>query len=48
VLRESVGDKIFFAGEATHRMMWATCTGARLTGEDNAKAVIKTLTKNKA
>jgi hypothetical protein len=46
ILRESVGDKIFFAGEATHRMMWATCSGARLTGEDTAKTVAKMLTKN--
>lgn len=47
ILRESVGDKVFFAGEATHRMMWATCSGARLTGEDTGKTVAKMLTKNK-
>jgi monoamine oxidase len=45
ILREPVGDKVFFAGEATHRMMWATCTGARLTGEDTAKTVAKTISK---
>jgi monoamine oxidase len=45
ILRESIGDKIFFAGEATHRLMWATCHGARITGEDAAKAVTKIVLK---
>lgn len=43
ILAETVADKVFFAGEATHRMMWATCTGARLSGEERAKAVVKAL-----
>ena len=41
ILRESVGDKIFFAGEATHRLMWATCSGAHLTGVDAANTINK-------
>lgn len=39
VLRESVGDRIFFAGEACHRSMWATVAGARLSGDEVAREV---------
>ena len=40
VLKESVGDKIFFAGEATSGQ-YATCHGADLTGTRAAKELIK-------
>ena len=41
VLRESVGDRIFFAGEACHVDMWATVGGADLTGTQAAEDVAK-------
>ena len=42
-LRESVGNKIFFAGEACHPSMWATVGGAHLSGVKTAKTVAQTL-----
>jgi len=42
-LQKSVADKLFFAGEATHPLQWATCGGALLSGIDAAKAVAGTL-----
>lgn len=39
VLRRPVGDRIFFAGEACHRSMWATVGGAHLSGIETAKVV---------
>ena len=39
VLREPVGERIYFAGEACHRSMWATVGGAHLSGEEVAKIV---------
>jgi len=41
VLRESVGDRIFFAGEACHRSLWSTVAGALLSGEDVAGEVAR-------
>ncbi len=38
-LRESVGDRIFFAGEACSRKYWATVAGAHMTGVDVADDV---------
>ena len=43
VLRQSVGDRIFFAGEACHRSLWATAAGARLSGEEVARDVARNL-----
>ncbi len=43
VLREPVGDRVFFAGEACHRDMWATAAGARLSGEEVARDVAREL-----
>ena len=37
VLREPVGDRIFFAGEACSRLLWATVGGAHETGVDTAR-----------
>lgn len=42
-LRESLDDQLFFAGEACHRSLWATCAGAHLSGIDVAKEVIQSL-----
>ena len=36
VLRRPVGERIFFAGEAWHKLLWATCAGAQLSGIDTA------------
>jgi monoamine oxidase len=33
VLREEIGDRIFFAGEACHRSLWASVAGAFLSGQ---------------
>ncbi len=44
VLRRSVGDRIFFAGEACHPSMWATVGGAHLSGVSAARSVSKLLT----
>lgn len=43
VLRQSVGDRIFFAGEACHPSMWATVGGAHLSGIDAAWSVLHLL-----
>ena len=43
VLRQPVGDRIFFAGEACHRSLWATAAGARLSGEEVARDVARKL-----
>ena len=43
VLRQSVGDKIFFAGEACHRSLWATVGGAHLSGVEAAGIVSRQL-----
>lgn len=43
VLREPVGDRIFFAGEACHEDLWATVGGADISGRDVAKTVSKIL-----
>ncbi|MDA0218279.1 MAG: NAD(P)/FAD-dependent oxidoreductase [Proteobacteria bacterium] len=43
VLREPVGERIFFAGEACHPEMWATVGGADLSGSQVAATVIDTL-----
>lgn len=38
-LRQSVADRVFFAGEATSRSQWATVVGAHKTGLATAKIV---------
>ena len=38
-LRAPVADRIFFAGEACHRSLWATCAGAYLSGIETAREV---------
>ena len=35
-LRESIADRVFFAGEACHRTMWASVAGAHLSGQEVA------------
>ena len=42
-LRQPVGDRIFFAGEACHRSLWSTAAGARLSGEEVARDVARNL-----
>ena len=42
-LRESVEKKIFFAGEACHKSLWATCAGAHLSGIETATALVRQL-----
>lgn len=46
VLRQSVGDRVFFAGEACHKTLWATVGGAHLSGVTTARAVHKLLGGN--
>ncbi|MBC6441139.1 MAG: FAD-dependent oxidoreductase [Rhodospirillales bacterium] len=41
VLRNSVDDRIFFAGEACHRTQWATVAGALKSGQDVANDVAR-------
>jgi monoamine oxidase len=43
-LREPVGDRVFFAGEACHPLIWATATGALLSGQGVAQQVAAQLT----
>ncbi len=43
VLRETVADKVYFAGEACHRSMWATVGGAFDNGLEVATKVAKQL-----
>lgn len=43
VLRETVGERIFFAGEACHPTLWATVAGAALSGETTAREVARML-----
>jgi len=43
VLREPVGDRVFFAGEACHPSMPATVAGAHLSGIDTATRVVEIL-----
>ena len=43
VLRDSVGDRIFFAGEACHPSLWATVAGAHLSGQSVAGNVAREL-----
>ena len=41
VLKEPVADRIFFAGEACHPLLWATAAGALLSGQDVATEVAR-------
>ena len=41
VLRAPVGDRLFFAGEACHRDLWATVGGADLSGTETATQVAR-------
>lgn len=47
-LRRPVAERIFFAGEACHPSMWATCGGAYLSGIDTAQEVIRALRQKAA
>jgi monoamine oxidase len=38
-----VADRVFFAGEAAHETMWGTVTGAAISGERAADAVLRYL-----
>ena len=44
-LRESIADKVFFAGEACHRTMWASVAGAHQSGQEVAANAAKTIGK---
>ncbi len=44
VLRQPVGERVFFAGEACHPSIWATVGGAHLSGVDTGHAVLRLLT----
>ena len=43
VLRRPVGEKVFFAGEACHRALWATIGGAHLSGAEVGRVVSSVL-----
>jgi hypothetical protein len=42
-LKKTMAYKVFFAGEATHLLQWATCGGGLLSGIDAANAVASML-----
>jgi len=42
-LRKTIADKLFFAGEATHPLLWATCGGGIVSGIDAANRVTAVL-----
>ena len=42
-LRESVGERIFFAGEACHPTLWASVAGAHLSGQEVAREIVRLL-----
>ena len=44
-LRESIADRVFFAGEACHRSMWASVAGAHMSGQEVAGNAAKTIGK---
>ncbi len=41
VLRQPVGERVFFAGEACHSSIWATVGGAHLSGAETARTVLR-------
>ena len=41
VLKEPVADRVFFAGEACHSLLWATAAGALVSGQDVAAEVAR-------
>lgn len=43
VLRRPLGERVFFAGEACHPSLWATCAGAYLSGLETAEEVARRL-----
>ena len=43
VLREPVGDRVWFAGEACHESEWATVSGAHKSGQAAARQVLRLL-----
>ena len=45
-LRESIAEKVFFAGEACHRSMWASVAGAHQSGQEVAAKAAKTIGKS--
>ncbi len=42
-LREQVGGRVYFAGEACHRSLWATVGGAHLSGVETARELSRNL-----
>ena len=42
-LRRPLGERVFFAGEACHPTLWATCAGASLNGIETAEEVARRL-----
>jgi len=40
-LRNIIGERLHFAGEASHRNMYTTCHGARLSGEEAARKIVR-------
>ena len=44
LLRQPVGERVFFAGEACHPSIWATVGGAHLSGAKTARTVLRLLT----
>ncbi len=46
VLRAPVGERVFFAGEACHKDLWATVGGADLSGTETATTVARIVLKD--
>ena len=46
VLRETLADKLFFSGEATHRVQWGTVNGGLYSGRDSANQVAAYIKRN--
>ena len=46
VLRQTLADKLFFSGEATHRVQWGTVNGGLYSGRDSANQVAAYIKRN--
>ena len=46
VLRKTLADKLFFSGEATHRVQWGTVNGGLYSGRDSANQAAAYIKRN--
>ena len=43
VLRQSAGNRVYFAGEACHESLWATVSGADRSGVETAQRLVRAI-----